>query len=258
MKALLIKILVMKAAEKQFHVHRNVRMRQKAWKADKMKKLVIFGLGDLAELAWFYFVKDSGYRPAAFTADGRYRNKEEFLGLPVYDFEQIQESCPPGEYDMFIAAGYSRLNQVREEKYYAAKKKGYRLASYISTRAVCWPDRGQIGDNCMILENCTVQPFVQIGNNVIIWSGSQVAHHSRIGEHVFLASHAVLSGRTCVGNNCFIGANAAVCDKVVIGKDCVIGAGALVTRDTQPGTVYKGQYSCRDEKVSGEIAYFFH
>lgn len=221
-----------------------------------MKKLVIFGLADLAELVNFYFEHDSDYQVTAFTVDHKYKKMDQFCGLPVYDFEEISKQCPPEQYEMFIAIGYSHMNQIRQEKYKTAKQKGYRLASYISTHATCLIERSHIGENCLILEDSTIQPFVEIGNNVIIWSGGHIGHHAKIGDHVFLAPHVALAGRTCVGNNCFLGINATVHDHVVIGENCVIGAGALITRDTEPGAVYKAEYARKDGRKSGEVTYF--
>ncbi len=221
-----------------------------------MKELVIMGLDDLAEVAKFFFEHDSDYKVAAFTVDRKYKKTEEFCGLPVYDFEDIEQRFPPEKYEMFIAIGYSHMNKTREEKYLAAKQKGYRLASYVSTHATCWIEKDQIGDNCFILEDNTIQPFVKIGNNVTLWSGNHIGHHVQIGNHVFIASHVVLSGRTCVEDHCFIGVNATVHDHVVIGTNSVIGAGALITRDTEPGAVYKNQYTKKDMKHSDQLKYF--
>ena len=50
--------------------------------------------------------------------------------------------------------------------------KGYAFISYISTRATVWTR--DIGVNCFILEDNTVQPHVKIGSNVIMWSGSHI------------------------------------------------------------------------------------
>lgn len=221
-----------------------------------MRGLVIVGMDDLAEIARFYFENDAEYKVAAFAADRRYRDADEFCGLPAVNFEEVEHCYPPEEYTMFIAIGYSHMNQAREEKYYAAKRKGYQLASYISTHATCLIGREQIGDNCFILEDNTIQPFVRIGNNVTMWSGNHIGHHAQIGDHVFITSHVVLSGRTCVKNNCFIGVNASVHDHVTIGDHCVVGSGALITRDTEPGSVYKREHTLRHEKKSSEIRYF--
>src|SRR2546423_10208 len=77
------------------------------------------------------------------------------------------------------------------------KQQGYRFISYVSSHSTSFPGTS-IGDNCFILEDNTIQPFVTIGNNVVMWSGNHIGHHSTIGDHVFIASHVVLSGRAIV------------------------------------------------------------
>ena len=132
-----------------------------------MKQLIIFGSAEIAELAYYYFSNDSEYRVVAFTVDDSYVESEEFLGLPLIPFSQVNERFPPDQYDMHVALSYTRLNQLRQEKYEQAKLAGYSLASYVCSKSVAWPDL-TIGDNCFILENQTIQPTVKIGNNVMI------------------------------------------------------------------------------------------
>lgn len=206
----------------------------------KSKPLLIFGTGEMAEVAHFYFENDSGYRVAAFTVDGQYLKNEKFMGLPVIPFEAVAKEFPASGFEMFIAVGYAKMNAVRALKYKAAKEKGYAIASYVSSKATVWPGF-RAGENCFILEDNTVQPFVKIGNNVTIWSGNHIGHHSEIGDNCFIASHAVISGGVLIGENCFIGVNATVRDHVKIAKGCVIGAGALILGDTQENGVYTAQ-----------------
>src|SRR5262245_57605125 len=130
--------------------------------------LVIFGAGDIAQLAHYYFSRDSDYEVVAFTVDAAYLKEERFQGLPVLPFERLAEAYPPGTHSRFVALSYSKLNAVRKEKYLASKALGYRFASYISSKATVLND-GRIGENCFILEDNTIQPFVSIGNNVTLW-----------------------------------------------------------------------------------------
>jgi sugar O-acyltransferase (sialic acid O-acetyltransferase NeuD family) len=195
-----------------------------------MKPLVIFGLGQIAEVAHFYFTVDARRSVAAFTVDQDYQTETVFCGCPVVPFETVAERYPPADYDFFVATGYAKLNRLREEKCAAARAKGYVLASYISSKATAWP--GLVtGENCFILEDNTLQPFVEIGDNVFLWSGNHVGHHARIGANAFISSHVVVSGGVTVGRNCFIGVNATLRDHIQVGEACVIGAGAVVTRD---------------------------
>src|SRR3546814_726615 len=112
---------------------------------------------------------------------------------------------------MHVALSYNRLNQLREDKYHSAKAAGYRLASYVCSRSVVWPDLS-VGDNCFILENQTIQPTVKIGNNVMIWSGNHLGHGTQIKDHVYIASHVCIAGHCVIGERSFMGVNATTAD----------------------------------------------
>ena len=209
-----------------------------------MKSLIVFGAGDLAQLAHYYFTNDTEYDVAAFTLDAAYIQEPECCGLPVVPFEEVTRHYPPERYELFTALSYAKLNQVRKEKYLAAKALGYRLPSYISSRATVLNDF-RIGENCFILEDNTIQPFASIGNNVTLWSGNHIGHHSTIHDHCFLASHIVVSGGVEIRESCFIGVNATLRDLITIGEKCVIGAGALIMADVAPEGVYIGHATKR-------------
>jgi len=216
------------------------------------KKLVIFGNSQIAELAEFYFRHDSNLEVAAFTVDGEYLKENVFCGKPVVAFEDIAKAFAADTHDGFVALAYTKLNTLRAQKYQEMKAKGYRLVSYVSSKATVWPGF-EPGDNCFILEDNTVQPFALIGNNVTLWSGNHIGHHSRIGDHVFVASHVVISGGVEVGDYSFIGVNATIRDRVTIGERCVIGAGTLIAEDAAPEGVYIGPKSERAAVPSSRL-----
>jgi sugar O-acyltransferase (sialic acid O-acetyltransferase NeuD family) len=167
-------------------------------------------------------------------------------------FEELPSRYLLDTHEMFIALSYSKLNEVRKEKYLAAKALGYRLASYISSHATVL-NQGRMGDNCFIFEDNTIQPFVTIGNNVTLWSGNHIGHHSTIHDHCFIASHVVISGGVEIGESCFIGVNATLRDHIKVGKQCVIGAGALLLSDAEPEGVYIGQATERAKVPSTRL-----
>lgn len=220
-----------------------------------MKKLVIFGAGDYAQVARYVFDHDSDYRVAAYTIDREFMSGKEFDGLPLIPFEQIVDEYPPDEYEMFLAMGYSKVNRAREQKYNEAKGKGYRLATYVSSKATTW-DTLKIGDNSIIFENNNIQPFTEIGSNVVLWSGNHVGHHCKIGDHVFITSHVVISGRCVIGDNCFVGVNATLHDHVTLAPRTVVSAGALIAHDTEEDSVYKAERTKKFEKESSQLKYF--
>ncbi|MBT9463719.1 acetyltransferase [Hydrogenophaga sp.] len=216
------------------------------------KSVVIFGSGDIAQLAYHYFSTDSAYEVVAFTVDASYIKELEFCGLPVVAFEDVLNRYPAESYDFFVALSYTKLNAVRKEKFLAAKEKGYKLVSFISSRASVLND-GQIGENCFIFENNTIQPFVKIGNNVTLWSGNHIGHHSVIHDHTFIASHVVVSGGVEIGEQCFIGVNATLRDHIKVGDRCVVGAGALLLADAAPEGVYIGAATDRSKVPSTRL-----
>ena len=216
------------------------------------KPLVIFGSGDIAQLANYYFSTDSNYEVVAFTVDANYIKESEFCGLPVVAFEDVAKNYPPESYDFFVALSYSKLNAIRKEKFLAAKEMGYKLVSFISSRATVL-NEGRIGENCFIFEDNTIQPFVTIGNNVTLWSGNHIGHHSVIHDHTFIASHVVISGGVEIGEQCFVGVNATLRDHIKIGDRCVVGAGALLLADAAPEGVYIGTATERSKVSSARL-----
>jgi sugar O-acyltransferase (sialic acid O-acetyltransferase NeuD family) len=214
--------------------------------------LVIFGTGDFARIACRYFEADSEHEVVAFTVHERYIAEPTLLGREVVPFEELESRYPPDAVAMFVAIGFSRVNQARAEMYEACKERGYRLVSFVSSKAWHLGDL-DIGDNVFVFENNVIQPFVSIGDDTILWSGNHIGHDANIGSHVFIASHAVVSGNTSIGDYCFVGVNATFRDAVNVAPRCVIGAGALVMRSTEEGDVLSVPGTKPYSKKSWEI-----
>ena len=219
----------------------------------KTRTAVIFGTGSFAEVVHFYLRNDSEYDVVGFTASGESITDDRFLDLPVVPFETVDSVFPPGRHDMFVAVGYAKLNRVRERLCGEARVKGYRLLSYVCSKASHWGDT-TLGDNVFVFEDNTVQPFVTIGDGTILWSGNHVGHHSTIGSYCFVTSHVVVSGHCRVGDRCFIGVNATITDDTVIGDDNLIGPGTLIQKNTGDGEAYIAE---RTQKYPKDSARFF-
>jgi sugar O-acyltransferase (sialic acid O-acetyltransferase NeuD family) len=217
-----------------------------------MSRLVIFGSGDIARLCHHYFTTDSPHEVAAFVVDRAFRQQDQFLGLPLADAEDAARLFPPADYDMFVALSYAKTNGLRAEKYAAMKAAGYRLVNYVSSRC-SYLSQNPPGDNCLILEDNTIQPFVTIGNNVTLWSGNHIGHDSTIEDHCFISSHVVVSGHVRVGTRSFIGVNATLRNSITIAPETVIGAGAVIMKDTKPKGVYMPERAKLFPKSSDEI-----
>lgn len=217
-----------------------------------MAKLVVFGAGDIARLAHFYFSTDSEHEVIAFTVDEAYRTANEFEGLPLVSVDEIADRYPPSEFKMFVALSYARMNRVRADKYAQIKALGYDLVSYVSSRC-SYLSQHPPGDNCFILEDNTIQPFVSIGNDVTLWSGNHIGHDSTIEDHTFIASQVVVSGHVTIRSFCFIGVNATLRNGIEIAEGSLIGAGAVIMKDTVEKGVYLPKRADLFAKSSDEI-----
>ena len=197
-----------------------------------MKDIIIFGTGEIAKLAHYYFKHDPTcyFNVVAFTVDDEYIDSDTFNQLPLIPISKLKEYYPPTKFSAHVALSYQKLNQLREKKYYLMRSLGYELVSYICSKSVFWKDL-QHGDNCFILENQTIQPTVKIGNNVMIWSTNHLGHNCEIKDHAYLASGITVSGHTIIGERTFVGVNVAFKDFIEIGKDCFITMGVNVTKN---------------------------
>ena len=202
-----------------------------------MADVIIFGIGRGADIAYRYLSLDSDHIVCAFTADESFINAQEFKQLPVIDFKKIEHEYPPDKFKMFVPLGSQNMNKLRYEKYRACKEKGYDLVSYVSS-TIPFADQLDIGENCLILENNSINFDVKIGNNVTIWSANQIGDNSIIHDHCWISSQVCMAGNVIVKPFSFIGINASISNNVTIAEENFIGANALITKSTSAKEVY--------------------
>jgi sugar O-acyltransferase (sialic acid O-acetyltransferase NeuD family) len=205
----------------------------------KTKKLIIIGIGETAEIAYEYFTFDSEYEVVGFSVNLVYIKAIDFLGLPIYDFENLEKNKSPELYEVYVAISHVKLNRSRAKIYKEAKEKGFKCANYVSSKAFVWKTV-TLGDNVFIFENNVLQHKVKLGNNVTLWSGNHIGHRTVINDHVFISSHCVIAGFCEIGEYCFLGVNSTCNDKVRIAKDNIIGSSSLIWKDTEIAKVMVG------------------
>ena len=79
------------------------------------RKLIIFGAGQTAEVAHFYFTNDSEFDVTAFTVDREYIVEDTLFGVPVVPFEDVASLYPPAQHDLFVAVTYTGMNKNRAQ-----------------------------------------------------------------------------------------------------------------------------------------------
>ncbi len=200
--------------------------------------LIIVGDSAFAEIAYEYFTHDSDFTVVAFAVERAFKSKSNLMGLPVVVLEELEDFFGPSEYFVHVAVTYTQLNRLRVRLISDLKARGYRLASYISSRAFIWPNV-ELGEHHFIFENNTIQAFAKIGDNVVVWSGNHIGHHSNIGNNCFISSHTVISGFCNIGDFTFLGVNCTISDNTRTGKSNWIGPGVVVSADTDDGQIFQ-------------------
>lgn len=218
-------------------------------------QIVIVGVGETAQIAYDYFMRDSdhNYVVAAFAVNKAHRNITTLFNVPVVDLEDLPKTHPPTVYQTFVAASSTHLNRVRAQLFKQVKDMGYTCVSYISPRAFLGTGV-KIGENCFIFEDNVIQHHASIGDNVVLWSGNHIGHRTVIGRHAFISSHAVISGFCTIGEYCFLGVNSCFADYVSIADDTVIGMGSVVVKSvTEPNKVIVGNPAKPINKTAYEL-----
>lgn len=201
------------------------------------EKIVIFGNGAVAYVAYHTYKYDNNLKIVGFTADKEFCKDDEFLNLPLIPFHEVERIFPPEQYKMIVAVGYFNTNKLRAQKYNEALSKGYNLPTVINPQAHTYPDL-KIGINCSIGANVTIHPGVTIGNNVTIRDNSFIGHHVVIEDHSFIGAGTVISGGAIIEKFCVLGSNSTIRDSLRISKSCIIGAGVTILQNTNEKEVF--------------------
>ncbi len=167
------------------------------------KPLVIFGLGDMAEVMYGYFTRDSDYEVVAFAADAAYIREAAKFKLPVIPFDELSRQYPASACEMFVAGVYGEFNRTRRALVDRVRRGGYKLARYISSHAAVFSE--DIGENVMVAEFATVQPFASVGDNSFIWPYTIVGHHAVVEADCYIGALAFIGGNTHVGTGSVVG-----------------------------------------------------
>lgn len=202
-----------------------------------MSKIVLFGAGRGADVAYRFLTRDSEHEICGFAPERAFLTHDTFHGLPVVPFEEVERTFPPGEFQMLILLGYQGMNGLRAEKYAQARRKGYRLVSYVCSDFFRAEDL-RVGDNCFILDNQSISLDVAIGNDVIMWSSNHVGDMTVIEDHAWISSHVTIAANVRVGQGSFVGIGATISNHVTLGKNTFVGANTLITADTAENSVH--------------------
>ena len=217
-----------------------------------MKNIIIFGTTDFGRLMKYYIEQDDHRKVVAFTVNCAYINSEEFCGLPVIPFEELKKHFSPAGFDVLIAIGNNKMNNIRKSVFAAVKKSGYNVASFFhSSSSIHSKD---IGEGNIILESCLVYPYSKIGCGNLLWDHILISHDCIVGDFNTFSSYADLCGYVHIGNNGYFGKHCILHDEVIIADYTLVGAAAYVKNNTKPyGVVVPPRSIELDHKISTDL-----
>lgn len=102
----------------------------------------------------------------------------------------------------------------------------------------------EIGDGVDIGANTTVARGILedtvIGDGTKIGNNANIGHNVTIGKNCFISSGAVLCGSAVLEDGCWVAPNATILNKITVRAGTQVGIGAVITKDTEPDSVYFG------------------
>lgn len=86
----------------------------------------------------------------------------------------------------------------------------------------------QIGEGCIINENCELTVNINVGNFVYLNSDVCLGHDDNVGDYSILNPHVQVSGACSIGRGVTIGGMSFLAPKVKIGDYAVVAPGSIV------------------------------
>ncbi len=200
-----------------------------------MGDIVVFGAGQMAELARAYIDAQGSDRIVGYTVDEPFKQSDSFAGLPLVAWEHLEDRFLPDRVRIFGPFSSRRLNDFRRDRYLEGKRRGYSFISLIHAASnVLSTD---VGEHAIVLAQAVIEPLATIGSNVIISSANRIGHHAIIGDHCFIAPQASIGSNANIGERTFVGTGVVIEADVSIGSASFLGSSVYIRSDLPAGSV---------------------
>ncbi|MGY5810797.1 acetyltransferase [Rhizobium sp. LEGMi198b] len=216
-----------------------------------MQDIVIFGTGQIADVAKVYIDVFGPGRVVGFTLDEDHMTTYNHCGLPVVAWEHLEARFPPDKVKLLGPLSYQRLNDFRRERHIEGRARGYSFASFIHPSVQNLAE--SIGDNAFILENCILQPFVRIGDGCMLWTACHIGHHTTIDDYCFLSSQVGVASGVHIGAGCLIGGQVGIDNALSVGASSYIQSRAMIRRNLPAQSVVRHAFDSPETYSSARL-----
>lgn len=210
------------------------------------RKVIIFGITDLAEILYSYLFHSENYEVIAFCVDKEYLPKaKKFHNLPIYSYDQVKKIFSPNEYGIFICIGYKSMNKYREFCFKKVEKDGFEICSFVHPSALVLARSKGYGN--IIFPNVVIDQLSEIGIGNVFYPCSVLSHHSTVGNFNYFSVKSCICGHVSITNNCFFGANCTIKNGVKVSSYTFVGASTYINKDTSDNSFYA--FNEREPKI---------
>lgn len=203
------------------------------------KQILIYGAGTYGKIV-YHDIKQFGedVEVASFVMDEKYVYTDSLYGIPIVPFEKVDNEYPPEDYQMLVCCGYTVMRN-RKIMYDRAKDKGYKLANYISSKAIL-ENTPLMGDNNIVLANAVIGYDGKMGSDNIIFQNVWLGHEFKIGSHSIIGFGSNIGGRAVIGNLSYISIGVTAKGRITFGDESLVGVGTNVIKDVEPFSTVVG------------------
>lgn len=204
-----------------------------------MEKVVLYGIGPLAETAYYLYKCIKKTEVVAFMADDQFVSAETKFGLPILKSSLLKNNPNIVEDCKFLLCiGYKSMRN-RKILFERLKESGCQFTNLIPDSVIIQPNV-KIGVNNIMNSSVIIEHSAVIGDNNVFWTRCAVAHNARVGNHNYFSGRAVVSGNCVVGDLCFMGNNSYMIDGISIADETMIVAGSGLFENSVPHSRYFG------------------